>query len=145
MRTRAVPTLGKRGRGRRDDGAFNPLTGRGYVKEQPGHYADALRKGNCVWVLIVESMGGIAPGAMLLLHRLERDTKVPGARDGTDYHRRGPRTFVTHYGQHIAAARRRARRRLRHRRAHSRCPLARRTRHRRLGARGLDDLALRAS
>ena len=38
------------------------------------------------------------------LHRLERDTKVPGARDGTDYHRRGPRTFVTHYGQHIVAA-----------------------------------------
>ena len=49
-------------------------------------------------------MGGIAPGAMSLLHRLERDTQVPGARDGTDYHRRGPRTFVTHYGQHIAAA-----------------------------------------
>ena len=96
--------LGTKGRGRRDDGAFNPLTGRGYVKEQRGHYADALRKGNCVWVLIVESMGGIAPGAMSLLHRLERDTKVPGARDGTDYHRRGPRTFVTHYGQHIAAA-----------------------------------------
>ena len=46
--------LGKKGRGRRDDGAFNPLTGRGYVKEQRGHYADALHKGNCVWVLIVE-------------------------------------------------------------------------------------------
>ena len=41
---------------------------------------------------------------MSLLHRLERDTKVPGARDGTDYHRRGPRALVTHSGQHIAAA-----------------------------------------
>ena len=113
-------------------------------------YADALRKGNCVWVLIVESMGGLAPGAMSLLHRLERDTKVPGARDGTDYHRRGPRTFVSHaltnYGVRTAhRRRRRARKRLRHRRAHSRCPLARRTRQRRLGARGLDDLALRAT
>ena len=137
--------LGKKGRGRRDDGAFDPLTGRGYVKEQHGHYADALRKGHCVWVLIVESMGGIAPGAMSLLHRLERDTKVPGARDGTDYHRRGPRTFVTHALRTAHRRRRRARRRLRHRRAHSRCPLARRTRQRRLGARGLDDLALRAT
>ena len=41
---------------------------------------------------------------MSLLHRLERDAKVPGARDGTDYHRHGPHTFVTHYGQRIAAA-----------------------------------------
>ena len=55
--------LGKKGRGRREDGAFNPLTGHGYVKEQPGDYADALKNGNSVWVLIVESMGGIARGA----------------------------------------------------------------------------------
>ena len=58
-----VVALGKKGRGRREDGAFNPLTGRGFIKEQHGDYADALKKGNCVWVLIVESMGGIARGA----------------------------------------------------------------------------------
>ena len=49
-------------------------------------------------------MGGIAPGAMSLLHRLERDSKIPGARDGTAYHRRGPRSLVAHYGQLIASA-----------------------------------------
>ena len=49
-------------------------------------------------------MGGIAPGAMSLLHRLERDSKIPGARDGTDYHRRGPQTLAAHYGQLIASA-----------------------------------------
>ena len=27
--------LGKKGRGRREDGAFNPLTGHGYVKDNP--------------------------------------------------------------------------------------------------------------
>ena len=67
-------------------------------------YADALRKEHSVLVLVVESTGGIAPCAMSLLHRLERDAQVPGARDGTAYHRHGPRTFVTHYGQRIAAA-----------------------------------------
>ena len=96
--------LGKRRRGRPSDGAFDPATGRGYVKGHDGHYADALRKEHSVLVLVVESTGGIAPCAMSLLHRLERDAQVPGARDGTAYHRHGPRTFVTHYGQRIAAA-----------------------------------------
>ena len=29
---------------------------------------------------------------------------VPGARDGTAYHRHGPRTLVTHYRQRLASA-----------------------------------------
>ena len=88
--------LGKRRRGRPSDGAFNPATGRGYVKGHDGHYADALRKEHSVLVLVVESTGGIAPCAMSLLHRLERDANVPGARDGTAYHRHGPRTLARH-------------------------------------------------
>ena len=75
----------------------------------------------------VRSVKYIQHGAMSLLHRLERDSKIPGARDGTDYHRRGPQTLAAHYGQLIHCLRRRARSRLRHRRADPRRPLARRT------------------
>jgi len=61
--------LGRRGRGRRGDRAYNRRTAEGYVQPQRGDYARALEAGVTVVPLLVETFGGFGPGLVDALQR----------------------------------------------------------------------------
>ena len=98
--------LGCKRRGRRADGPLNHDTGRGFVPRTDGQYADALRKGNRVVTMIVESHGGITPHALSYVGYLSGRARSARARDSTVYgrSRTSPRSFYTHHLQRISLA-----------------------------------------
>ena len=81
-------------------------TGKGYVEQQDGHYADALRKGHTVICVIVEALGGITPQPMAHMRHLARRSAGPGASDRTAYGtaRGSTKSFLTHHMQQISRA-----------------------------------------
>jgi hypothetical protein len=99
-------TLGCKKQGKSGGPPFNHHTGRGYVAEHIGHYADALNKKNTVALILVEALGGIAPTTLNELHKLASRTKGHGAYDRTRYGRTraSPTSFVTHHMQQISKA-----------------------------------------
>ena len=60
-------------------------TGAGYVAAHPGHYADALAKGNQVVPLICETLGGLNASAISALRVLASTASPESHRDGTQY------------------------------------------------------------
>ena len=79
---RRSPWLGKTGRP--TDPPLDRRTGEGRVDATPGHYRDALAKGNIVHQLATESTGALSPPVILLLKTLAKATQ--GAT-GHDYRR----------------------------------------------------------
>ena len=65
-----VQNLGVAERGLRGDGHFDHATGVGRVEAQKGRYADALRKGNKVFLLVTETLGGVNNTSLRFLTRL---------------------------------------------------------------------------
>ena len=74
---RRSPWLGKTGRP--TDPPLDRRTGEGRVDATPGHYRDALAKGNIVHQLATESTGALSPPVILLLKTLAnpRPHRVP--------------------------------------------------------------------
>ena len=81
---------------------FDRVTGHGRVKPCDGDYADALRKGHCVLLLVSETTGALSPTAIWLLRQLARVATLPTGNDTTVYgtSRTSPSSFFLH---HIAA------------------------------------------
>ena len=76
------------------DPADPPLdrrTGLGRVDAVDGDYADALRKGNHVRLLLSETSGAISRGLDKYLKSLAKLSKSEESQDSTIYVRRGPR------------------------------------------------------
>jgi hypothetical protein len=94
--------LGLVGRGSAGQPAMNRRSGDGWVQPHDGAYADALRKGHGVALLVTESSGALAPGTHSLLQLLGRAALRPFALDSTVYGtaRSSPRDFYAH---HVAA------------------------------------------
>ena len=70
---RRSPWLGKTGRP--TDPPLDRRTGEGRVDATPGHYRDALAKGNIVHQLATESTGALSPPVILLLKTLAKTTQ----------------------------------------------------------------------
>ena len=70
--------LGLRERGAPGDGAFDKMTGVGYVAEVPGDYAHARACGLRVIPLLFETFGGWSPEVEALFHEAieERSNKL---------------------------------------------------------------------
>jgi hypothetical protein len=94
--------LGLAARGDPDGPALDRRTGAGRVDARDGDYADALRKGSRVALLVCEPSGAASPAIVRLLYGLAASTTLPGVDDTTIYGtgRASPRSFVTH---HLAA------------------------------------------
>ena len=58
------------------DGPLNRHTGVGRVDATPGHYRDALAKGNVVHLLATESTGALTPPAIRLLKALAKTAQA---------------------------------------------------------------------
>ena len=101
-----ITVLGCRRRGRRRDGPLNHSTGKGWVKEVRGDYADALSKGSRVIPAVVETMGGVVPHFRAYLRYLARRARRAHALDGTVYgtSRTSATSFYVHHVQRIALA-----------------------------------------
>ena len=71
-----------------------------------GDYADAMRKGNAVHLLLVEATGAISPALHLLLCALAAASKTPEAGDSTCYgkSRAATTSFYVHHTAAISAA-----------------------------------------
>ena len=101
-----IKVLGCRRRGRRRQGPFNHSTGKGWVKEVKGDYADALSKGSRVIPGVVETMGGVVPHLRAYLRYLARRARHAGGLDGTVYgsSRTSASSFYSHHIQRIGLA-----------------------------------------
>ena len=71
-----------------------------------GDYADAMRKGNAVHLLLVEATGAISPALHLLLCALAAASKTPEAGDSTCYgkSRAAATSFCVRHTAAISAA-----------------------------------------
>ena len=93
-------------RGDKAQGALDRRTGRGWVGEKPGDYADALAKGHGVILLGCESTGALFTAFTLLLKALGRAANAPGTHDSTVYGsgRASPQGFYAHHVAAISSA-----------------------------------------
>ena len=99
--------FGTRQRGSPDDPPMSHATGLGYVAHRPGDYSDAIdNKKLKVHMLLMESLGGIAPGGVAYLGKLAglADPETPGSRDSTAYTCWSAPTFMSHHGMCLSAA-----------------------------------------
>ena len=94
---RRSPWLGKTGRP--TDPPLDRRTGEGRVDATPGHYRDALAKGNIVHQLATESTGALSPPVILLLKTLAKATQGATGHDSTQHGlgRASPQSFYPHY------------------------------------------------
>ena len=79
----------------------------GYVARRPGDYSDAIdNKKLKVHMLLMESLGGIAPGGVAYLGKLAglADPTAHGSRDSTTYTCWSAPTFMSHHGMCLSAA-----------------------------------------
>ena len=98
--------LGAKPRGRKQDGAFNHSTGKGWVKGVEGQYADALKKRRSVMPVILEVSGGMSRHTKAHFRHLAARSKGPGATDRTRYGqlRGSTRSFLRHHTQQVVKA-----------------------------------------
>ena len=99
--------FGTRQRGSPDDPPMSHATGLGYVAHRPGDYSDAIdNKKLKVHMLLMESLGGIAPGGVAYLGKLAglADPTAHGSRDSTTYTCWSAPTFMSHHGMCLSAA-----------------------------------------
>ena len=98
--------LGLKARGDPNGRQLDRTTGEGYVAARDGDYADAMRKGNAVHLLLVEATGAISPALHLLLCALAAASKTPEAGDSTCYgkSRAATTSFYVHHTAAISAA-----------------------------------------
>ena len=101
-----VLVLGAKPRGRKQDGAFNHSTGKGWVKGVEGQYADALKKRRSVMPVILEVSGGMSRHTKAHFRHLAARSKGPGATDRTRYGqlRGSTRSFLRHHTQQVVKA-----------------------------------------
>ena len=104
-RLRAL-VLGQSARGEQSMGPFDRCTGTGWVREEPGQYADALSKKHPVMLLGMESTGALCDVFATFLRLLGRLSTAPGTHDSTVYgeSRASPHTFYLHHTAAISAA-----------------------------------------
>ena len=95
--------FGCKGRGRPSDGPLDHRTGKGWVKETAGQYADALNKRTKVHLLLVERTGGVGRGTRAAVRQLSKRAEGKGAIDRTKYglSRMSTRSYYTHHVQQL--------------------------------------------
>jgi hypothetical protein len=98
--------LGKKARGAPTDPPLDRRTGLGRVDATPGHYRDALAKGNIVHLLATESTGALSRPVILLLKTLAKATQGTAGHDSTQYGlgRASPQSFFPHHLAAISSA-----------------------------------------
>ena len=94
-----VDIFGTKERGHPSDPPHDHSTGDGHVRPRPGLYASAAANGHTTTELIHESLGGMAPSAVLQMRALHKLANTDGHRDGTKYGlaRTATRSFHTHH------------------------------------------------
>ena len=98
--------LGLDGCGAPGDPPFNRRTGHGWVRASDGAYADALRKGHNVTLLVTENSGALSPSFCTLLRLYGKVAALPYACDATVYGsaRGSPSSFYAHHLASISAS-----------------------------------------
>ena len=100
-------TYGLKQRGLPHQRPFDHTTGKGYVAPHKGHYYSALYdKRLKVVMLLVETLGGIAPAARAHISKLARRSEGRGATDRTKYGgtRISTKSFYVHHSQMLSKA-----------------------------------------
>ena len=77
--------FGVRGHGSEGEAPLDHTTGKGWVREHAGHYADALQRGSTVNLLLHELYGGMTGPAFAYLVGLAKLSRRRGGRDDTAY------------------------------------------------------------
>ena len=90
--------FGKKAMGQPNDPPLDRRTGQGRVDATPGHYNDALAKGNIVHLLATESTGALSPDVIRLLRELAKTAQGTSGHDSTVYglSRASPKSFFPH-------------------------------------------------
>ena len=86
--------------------AFDRRIGQGRVDACDGDYADALRKGHGVLLLVAETTGALSPNVIFALRSCARVASMPTGNDTTVYgtSRTSPQSFFSHHLAAISAA-----------------------------------------
>jgi hypothetical protein len=84
--------------GQPGDPPLDRRTGQGRVDATPGHYHDALAKGNTVHLLATESTGALSSNVIRLLRELAKTAQGTSGHDSTVYglSRASPKSFFPH-------------------------------------------------
>ena len=92
--------------GQPNDPPLDRRTGQGRVDATPGHYNDALAKGNIVHLLATESTGALSPDVIRLLRELAKTAQGTSGHDSTVYglSRASPKSFFPHHLAAISSA-----------------------------------------
>ena len=98
--------LGLKARGTPADRPLDRRSGEGRVHARDGDYADALKKGHRVHLLVSESTGALSRGITTLLSCLAKAVRAPEGHDSTVYGtgRASPKSFYTHHVAAISSA-----------------------------------------
>ena len=98
--------LGLKARGTPADRPLDRRTGEGRVHARDGDYADALKKGHRVHLLVSESTGALSPDVIRLLRELAKTAQGTSGHDSTVYglSRASPKSFFPHHLAAISSA-----------------------------------------
>ena len=98
--------LGLKARGTPADRPLDRRTGEGRVHARDGDYADALKKGHRVHLLVSESTGALSRAVTTLLSCLAKAVRAPEGHDSTVYGtgRASTKSFYTHHVAAISSA-----------------------------------------
>ena len=98
--------FGKQAMGQPGEPPLDRRTGQGRVAAAPGHYHDALSKGNIVHLLASESTGALSPDVIRLLRELAKTARGTDGHDSTVYglSRASPKSFFPHHLAAISSA-----------------------------------------
>ena len=98
--------LGLAARGEADERPLDRRTGVGRIDAKPGDYADAIRKGTTVHLLVTESSGALSRCTMRMLRALAKRAGMPEGHDSTVYGagRASPKSFLRHHLSAISSA-----------------------------------------
>jgi hypothetical protein len=98
--------LGLKARGTPADRPLDRRSGEGRVHARDGDYADALKKGHRVHLLVSESTGALSRAVTTLLSCLAKAVRAPEGHDSTVYGtgRASPKSFYTHHVAAISSA-----------------------------------------
>ena len=98
--------FGLAARGAPGEPPLDRRTGVGRVEACDGSYADGLRKGRRVHLLVSETTGALSPAVISLLKAMARSAKSVTGYDSTPYgqSRSSPRTFFAHHAAALSCA-----------------------------------------
>ena len=102
----SAKVLGLKARGAPADPPLDRRSGEGRVHARDGDYADALKKGHRVHLLVSESTGALSRAVTTLLSCLAKAVRAPEGHDSTVYGtgRASPKSFYTHHVAAISSA-----------------------------------------